>query len=220
MNNNQIDQITLLKDDIIKNLAKALETYWNEFLDFYHVKSKDKIELLILPDDQIIHHLKDKYISDVPDIDDNFMNELQEEMKMASNLSFPVFDEVLTDDECKIINTKELLIISYDFIWIMLKGSHYDLNKFLNHMKLQMKKSLGRILFNIKTLIGLTRSEYKKFIESREIIETFCSFKETGNKLVDRLIYDEMVPGEKEANELVGITMDDIILDYKEFFGI
>lgn len=205
-------QMNVLIKDILDGITKELDKYWISLKKEYGL-SKEKFPLYIYTPDQLIHLI----VSEEIPYDLELYKKIFES-RSVSTFAFPIFES--TDDNPKndiIIEIIAMTLIPMPYLWNLINCCQYNLDDILASMRFRLKREIGVIVNCKNNLIGKYEDGYEKFLKDDQ--ESYIKFENSYNiEGISELEYAikarDTIPNKKAADEIVGITTQDIIDDF------
>lgn len=215
--NNNMDmntnlQINILIKDILDGVTKELDKYWISLKQEYGL-NKGKSTLYIHTPNQLI----DLILSEEIPYNLELYKKLFE-IRSVSTFTFPIFESTDNNPENDVIaEIMSITLIPMPYLWNLINCCQYNLDDILASMKFRLKREIGTIINCKNNLIGKDVDGYEKFLEDDK--ESHIKFENSYNiaEITDleyAIKARDIIPNQKAADEIVGITTQDIIDDF------
>ena len=215
--NNNMDmntnlQINILIKDILDGVTKELDKYWISLKQEYGL-NKGKSTLYIHTPNQLI----DLILSEEIPYNLELYKKLFE-IRSVSTFTFPIFESTDNNPENDVIvEIMSITLIPMPYLWNLINCCQYNLDDILASMRFRLKREIGVIVNCKNNLIGKYEDGYEKFLEDDK--ESHIKFENSYNiaEITDleyAIKARDIIPNQKAADEIVGITTQDIIDDF------
>lgn len=188
-----------------KNMNKTLDALYEYFFDLqsqYGIPSDDYVPFTIYTTNFYEKHSNPEieFLRDSKDNNSAFMTTLSECMG--------------NPDDMIIQYIKSCVYMSYENLFELVLDCEMRWDDVLESLKHAVRHELGHVLYARETYIGRPHDEWLEYIQETNGYDIKLLRKNASLKNRIQFILDYMhIPHEKKANDIVGITDEDIIAD-------